>query len=183
MARPRAGAVVSETRPDAVTRLRPARPDELALLARWRAEPASPYEDWSGPPPEGLERCARLPAPEGGGELVVTDGSDVPLGTVSWRPVTYGPAPGSQALDIGISLRPPARGHGHGSRAQRSLTDYLFATTPVHRVQASTDIDNVAEQGALRRAGFVLEGVLRGAQWRAGQYHALQSWSRLRTDA
>jgi len=53
----------------------------------------------------------------------------------------------------------------------------------VHRVQASTDVENVAEQGALRRAGFRPEGVLRGAQWRAGTYHELQLWSRLRTDA
>jgi RimJ/RimL family protein N-acetyltransferase len=47
-------------------------------------------------------------------------------------------------------------------------------------VQASTD---VADQVALRRAGFTLEGVLRGAQCRAGGEHDLQSWSRLRTDA
>lgn len=165
------------------TRLRAARPDEAALLARWRAEPASPYEDFAGPPPPGVDVSARPAPPEGGGELVVTDGADAPLGTVSWRPVLYGPSPGSQAFDIGISLRPPARGRGHGSRAQRLLADYLFAATPVHRVQASTDVDNLAEQVALRRAGFVLEGVLRGAQWRAGAYHALQSWARLRTDA
>ncbi len=52
----------------------------------------------------------------------------------------------------------------------------------MHRVQASTDVD-LAEQAALRRAGFAFEGVLRGAQWRAGQYRSLQSWARLRTDA
>ena len=165
------------------TRLRPARPDEAALLARWRVESASPFEDWSGPPPPGVEVAARVPPPEGGGELVVTDAADVPLGTVSWRPVLYGPSTGSLALDIGISLQPHARGRGHGSRAQRLLADYLFATTSVHRVQASTDVENAAEQAALRRAGFTLEGVLRGAQWRAGTYHDLQSWARLRTDA
>ena len=166
-----------------LTRLRVARPDEAPLLARWRAEPASPFEDWSGPLPPGLDLPARLPPAEGGGELVVTDADDLPLGTVSWRPVVHGPAPGSQALDIGISLQPDARGRGHGSRAQRLLTDYLFATTPVHRVQAITDVDNGAEQAALRRAGFTFEGVLRGAQWRAGAYHDVQSWARLRTDA
>jgi len=165
------------------TRLRAARADEVALLASWHAEPASPYEDWDGPPPPGLELAPRRPTPEGGGELVVADACDVPLGTVSWRPLVHGPGPGSQALDIGISLRPRARGRGHGGRAQRLLADYLFATTAVHRVQASTDVDNRPEQGALRRAGFVFEGVLRGAQWRAGAFHDLQSWARLRTDA
>ncbi len=32
-------------------------------------------------------------------------------------------------------------------------------------------------------AGSTPAGVLRGAHWRAGAYHAVQSWSRLRTDA
>ena len=165
------------------TRLRPARPDEAGLLAAWRAEPASPYEDLDGPQPPGHEHVGRLPPPGGGGELVVTDADDTPLGTVSWRPVAYGPNAGSQAYDIGISLRPFARGHGHGARAQWLLVDYLLVTTPVHRVQASTDVGNVPEQRALARAGFRLEGVLRGAQWRAGAHHDLQCWARLRTDA
>jgi RimJ/RimL family protein N-acetyltransferase len=53
----------------------------------------------------------------------------------------------------------------------------------VHRVQASTDVLNVAEQRALERAGFQREGVLRGAQWRRGAFHDLVSYARLRTDA
>lgn len=163
------------------TRLRPARPDELALLAEWRRTPASEYEDWSGDP--GVEPGSRLPPPPGGGDLVVTDGFDRPIGTVSWHPVAYGPTPGSQAFDIGISLRADARGHGHGGRAQQLLAEYLFATTAVHRVQAGTDVTNVAEQRALERAGFTREGVLRGAQWRRGAHHDLVSYSRLRTDA
>jgi len=168
----------------ALTRLRAARPDEVDLLEAWRREPASPFEDWTGPPPPGVHGSGpATTAGAGAGELVVTDEHDSPLGTVSWRTVSYGPGPGSQAFDVGISLRPHARGHGHGARAQRLLADYLFVTTGVHRVQATTDVANAAEQAALRRAGFVLEGVLRGAQWRAGSHHALQSWSRLRTDA
>ena len=94
----------------------------------------------------------------------------------------YGPNLGSQALDIGISLRPFAQGRGHGSRAQRMLARYLFATTPVFRVQASTDVRNVPEQKALERAGFHREGVLRGAQWREGVWNDLVSYARLRED-
>lgn len=165
-----------------MTRLRAAQPHEQELLERWHDEPASEYEDWSGPAPPGVEPGERLPLPPGGGELVVTDDADVPLGTVSWRVVGYGPVPGSHALDIGISLRPQARGQGHGSRAQRLLADHLFATTPVHRVQASTDVTNVAERAALARAGFTAEGVLRGAQWRGGRFHDLVLHARLRDD-
>ena len=165
-----------------MTALRPARPEEAELLARWSREPASPFEDWSGPPPPGVDAGVRLRAPEGGGDLVVTDTDDRLLGSVSWHPVLYGPTPGSTAYDIGISLQPFARGAGHGARAQRLLAQYLFATTPVHRVQASTDVENVAEQRALERAGFRREGVLRGAQWRRGSWHDLVLYSRLAGD-
>jgi RimJ/RimL family protein N-acetyltransferase len=165
-----------------LTRLRPARPDDAALLEAWQAEPCSPYEDWDGPPPPGIDAGVRLLPPAGGGDLVVTDGQDAPIGTVSWHPVLYGPNLGSQALDIGISLRPFAQGLGHGSRAQAMLARYLFATTPVFRVQASTDVRNIAEQRALERAGFRREGVLRGAQWRCAEWHDLVSYARLRGD-
>ena len=165
-----------------VTRLRPARPDEAKLLEGWRSDPQTEYEDWGDPPP-GLSADADVPAPSGMGELLVTDGQDVPVGTVSWHQVLHGPNAGSIALDIGISLRPPARGKGHGTRAQRMLAEYLFRTFPVQRVQASTDVANLAEQRALDRAGFSREGILRGAQWRRSGWHDLFSYARLRTDA
>lgn len=159
---------------DLLTRLRQPLDDETALLEAWRQDPQSPYEQWGS--------GARVAAPSGGGHLVVADSRDDPLGTVSWHPVLYGPNLASQAYDIGISLRPFARGLGHGSRAQRMLAAYLFATTVVHRVQASTDVTNTAEQRALERAGFTREGVLRGAQWRQGTWHDLVSYARLRED-
>lgn len=167
-----------------LTRLRPAHRDDDALLAAWRAEPCSPYEDWCGPAPLGIgSEGGMLPPPPGGGDLVVADADDGPIGTVSWYPVTFGPNRGSQSMDIGISLRPFAQGRGHGTRAQRMLARYLFTTTPVYRVQASTDVDNLAEQKALERAGYAREGVLRGAQWRLGSWHDLVSYARLRDDA
>jgi RimJ/RimL family protein N-acetyltransferase len=51
------------------------------------------------------------------------------------------------------------------------LADYLFETTETNRVEASTDVENVAQQRALEKAGFVREGVQRGAQFRAGAQH------------
>ncbi|MFN2539979.1 MAG: GNAT family N-acetyltransferase [Mycobacteriales bacterium] len=173
---------MSEQEGTLLTRLRPARAEDAALLAAWRADPCSPFEDWTGPPPPGVLETVRLAPPRDGGDLVVTDGADQPIGTVSWHPVLYGPNLGSQALDIGISLRPFAHGRGHGARAQRMLARYLFTTTAVYRVQASTDIANVPEQRALERAGFHREGVLRGAQWRQGAWHDLVSYARLRED-
>ena len=168
---------------EVTTRLRPIRKRDRPVLAAWDRSPGSEFEDLGGEPPPGAQATERVPLPPGSGGLAVTDGDDVLLGSVGWHPVLYGPNAGSRALDIGISLHPSAWGRGHGTRAQRMLAEYLFATTPVHRVQASTDVSNVAEQRALERAGFVREGVLRGAQWRRGAYHDLLSYARLRTDA
>ncbi len=150
------------------------------MLAAWSVQVSSPYEDWGVEPSGPGARLASLVPPE---ELVVADATDCAIGSVSWRAVPYGPTEGSLAYDIGISLRPEARGAGHGRRAQRMLADWLFATTTVHRVQASTDVSNVAEQRSLEYAGFLFEGVLRGAQWRRGHWHDLACYARLRVDA
>jgi RimJ/RimL family protein N-acetyltransferase len=85
-----------------------------------------------------------------------------------------------RAFNLGIALLPEHRGHGHGAEAQRLLADYLFAHTLVERVEASTDVENLAEQGALEKAGFAREGILRHAQFREGGFHDLVLYSKLR---
>ncbi|HEX3266265.1 MAG TPA: GNAT family protein [Candidatus Limnocylindrales bacterium] len=109
------------------------------------------------------------------------DGS-VPLGTVEYHRVAYGPNPQSRAWMIGIDLRPEARGRGYGAEAQRLLADWLFETTTVNRVEAETDVENLAEARSLEKAGFKREGIIRGAQFRAGAFHDLVVFSRVRAD-
>lgn len=106
-----------------------------------------------------------------------------PVGTIGWRLVTvYGPSPTSDAFQIGVELIPAARGQGLGSDAQRLVALYLFASTQVNRVEASTDAENVPEQRSLEKAGFQREGVMRQAQYRAGAYHHLVIYARIRSD-
>ena len=71
-----------------------------------------------------------------------------------------------------MSLAVAARGRGIGTVAQ-SLLAVAAHRAGVHRVQASTDPTNIAEQHALAAAGFVREGVARGAQMRADGRHDL----------
>ncbi len=177
------GAGLTEDAGELLTRLRPVRPAERRLLRIWREQVLSEFEDFGGADPPRVTAVVVAPPPPGGGELAVADGVDRLLGSVGWRPVPYGPNPGSQCFDLGISLHPDAQGRGHGTRAQRMLAEHLYRTTGVHRLQASTDARNTAEQRALERAGFLREGVLRGAQWRRGAWHDLVSYARLRTDA
>jgi RimJ/RimL family protein N-acetyltransferase len=83
---------------------------------------------------------------------------------------------------IGIWIRPSARGRGIGRAAQRQLAELFFAHTAVNRVEAHTDVDNLAEQRALEGAGFRQEGMIRGAQWRAGAYRDGYLYAVLRGD-
>jgi RimJ/RimL family protein N-acetyltransferase len=62
------------------------------------------------------------------------------------------------------------------------LADYLFSTTPANRLEATTETDNVAEQRALEKAGFVREGVLRGRGFVRGQWRDGVMYARLRDD-
>jgi RimJ/RimL family protein N-acetyltransferase len=103
------------------------------------------------------------------------------IGTVSWHPVHYGPIP-APALNFGISLIPTARGKGFGTEAQRLLVAYLFDNTTVNRVEASTDIENVAEQRSLEKVGLLREGICRGCHFRAGEYRDMVVYATIRAD-
>jgi ribosomal-protein-alanine N-acetyltransferase len=103
------------------------------------------------------------------------------VGAVQWWPVRPGAAVGSP-MEIGALLFPEFRGHGFGTQAQRQLVDYLFSTTLVNRVQATTDTENEAEQRVLERIGFRREGVLRGAGFVGGQWRDFVMYARLRHD-
>lgn len=118
---------------------------------------------------------------EDDGNLAVVVGGTV-VGDVGWHAVHLGPPPHGRALNIGIGLLAEHRGRGYGTQAQRLLAEYLFSATRVERLEASTDVENLAEQRALEKAGFTREGVLRHTQWRAGAFHDTVLYSRLRGD-
>jgi len=134
-----------------------------------RPHSSSPYEDWGDRDPDaqprGLERW-----------LIVEDG--IPVGDMSAHPHFYGPNAGSKAMNMGISIADEHRGRGIGTQAQRMLAELLHSRGVV-RVEASTDISNIAEQRALAKAGFICEGTLRGAQMRGDGRHDLQLWAHL----
>ena len=130
---------------------------------------ASEFEDWGERDPAAEPVALECWVVEADGEIV---------GTMSAHPIWYGPTRGSMALNIGIALAPEHRGRGIGRRAQAELARLLHERG-VHRVEASTDIENIAEQRSLAAAGFTLEGIARGAQVRADGRHDLQVWSHL----
>jgi RimJ/RimL family protein N-acetyltransferase len=164
-------------------RLRAVVEADLDVLAANHTIESDPWNHFEHGASNGLHRRF---AENGGftddtGMLAVEAGGTL-VGMVSWHTVQHGPTRACRALNIGISLLPDHRGHGYGSAAQRALADYLFATMLVERVEATTDVDNVAEQRALDKAGFTREGVMRHAGFRGGGWRDGVLYSRLRGD-
>ncbi|MGZ9159705.1 MAG: GNAT family N-acetyltransferase [Candidatus Limnocylindrales bacterium] len=134
------------------------------------------------PVAEQLAQAQRLVSIERGRLIVERRGDGTVIGDVSWHATRYGPGDTSRALNMGIALYPEARGQGFGSEAQRLLAELLLDRFEVERIEASTDVDNIAEQRALDKAGFTREGVIRRAQFRGGRYHDLVGYSFVRGD-
>lgn len=144
--------------------LRPVQPGDLALL---EGGGESPFNDF-GP---RAERTSAPPADlDDRGGLTVLDDEGSVAGYVSWHYVQWGPNSASRCPMIGIGLLSTVRGRGIGRAAQQALAELFFTHTAVNRVEARTDVDNIAEQRALEAAGFTREGLVRGAQWRDGAY-------------
>jgi RimJ/RimL family protein N-acetyltransferase len=108
-------------------------------------------------------------------------GPDAVLGIASWEARDRGGPPGG-CYEIGLALLPEFRGRGLGTAAQRVMVRHLFECTLAHRLEAQTDVDNIAEQVALERAGFLREGVRRGARFREGEWRDMLMFGLLRTD-
>jgi [ribosomal protein S5]-alanine N-acetyltransferase len=98
------------------------------------------------------------------------------IGWVAWRPLPFG------NHEIGCALFPEHRRKGFGTAAQSILVDYLFSTTLANRIQAGTEVANVAECRALERIGFQAEGIQRGIGFRDGEWRDGVMYSILRFD-
>jgi len=163
--------------------LRPVSEDDLPWLASLRDGPAAtgPHEwhGWSDPQWEPRQWAESGLLGDNGGTLIVLHGTDR-VGSVSWRKVQTGPTAFNWA--IGIGLAPEFRGRGYGTAAQLLVARYLFAHTQANRIEATTEITNVAEQRALEKAGFTREGILRGTTFRQGQWHDQVIYSVLRDE-
>lgn len=162
----------TNTRPTVI--LRPLLPGEYAEPR----DPESPFDDfgpragYATPPPCSLDDRGALG--------VAVDGELV--GTVSWIWQQWGPSAASRCVMIGISLEKRARGRGIGTEAQRQLAGLVFRHTNSNRVEANTDVENLAEQRSLEKAGFTREGVIRGSHWRDGVHHDSVHYSMLRRE-
>ena len=139
-------------------RLRAFHPDELDLLvAERRADPSMPPKRVN---PVVLRAKIRRSGRFVEGRLdLAVDADGTLIGSIEARRPKRAMPPG--VYEIGISLIPERRGHGHGTEAVHLLTEYLFRSGEAHRVQASTALTNASMRSVLEKLGYRFEGVLR----------------------
>ena len=169
--------------------LRPFREQDMSFLDRLSSDPSvTGRYVWAGFRDPGArrrrwERDGFVAATSTALAVVSADTEpDTILGIASWDAKDRGGPPGG-CYEIGLALLPEHRGRGLGTAAQQVMVRHLFECTLAHRLEAQTDIDNIAEQKALERAGFRREGVLRGARFREGGWRDMLVYGLLRTVA
>jgi RimJ/RimL family protein N-acetyltransferase len=97
--------------------------------------------------------------------IVQLDGGELVGEALLWAIDTH-----NRSAHIGISLRPALRGRGLGTETVRVLCHYGFVVRGLHRLQIETLAGNTAMIRAATRAGFELEGTLRGSSWAGGAF-------------
>ena len=68
-------------------------------------------------------------------------------------------------------------GRGYATEALGLLTEYLFSTKLMHRLQLSIRPDNLASRRVAEKCGYTQEGVMRSIAFSHGRFHDMELWS------
>jgi RimJ/RimL family protein N-acetyltransferase len=90
------------------------------------------------------------------------DQPDIVIGDIGFHT-----PPSVGSVEIGYGIVSAHRGHGYVTDAVNALTAWALTQSDVTEVRAETDLDNVASQNVLIRAGFTLVDVTAEAR----RYH------------
>lgn len=92
-----------------------------------------------------------------GMRLAILD-QDAIAGVISLSHIMRGPL---QSASVGYWVARDRNGRGLASRALAAIVNYAFTDLDLHRLEATTAVDNVASQRVLARTGFTQIGVAR----------------------
>lgn len=142
--------------------LRAFREDEFEVV--WAHEVAEPEGPDTEDTPERRERLYARLRSSGGWTTddlrLAVEADGVLVGDAQARRSVAAMPTG--VTELGLTLFPESRGKGVGTQVLRTISRYLFEEEGFHRVQLSTDVENLAMRRAAEKAGFTFEGVLRG---------------------
>jgi RimJ/RimL family protein N-acetyltransferase len=90
--------------------------------------------------------------------------------------------PKDDCLEIGYALLPSERRKGYCTEAVKIIVDFLFLSRDIIRIQAYTDVGNVASHKVLNKANLKKEGVLRKFRFVRGEWKDYAVFSILREE-
>ncbi len=87
------------------------------------------------------------------------------------------------AMEIGYQVfSEENRGKGFGTEAVRLLTDYLFQSKPINRLEIRMATENQASEKLASKAGFKLEGTHKEAAFSKGKLYDMHTYALLRRE-
>jgi len=118
----------------------------------------------------------------GKGEFVfvicLLDG-DRPIGTIGLHDIDH--VNGNAEFGIAIGEK-ELWGRGYGTDALNAIVDFGFGELRLHRIALECYAYNPRGRRSYEKAGFTLEGTLRGAHYRNGEHHDIFLMSLLRDE-
>jgi ribosomal-protein-alanine N-acetyltransferase len=113
------------------------------------------------------------------GMLLIVTPDDEMVGEIEFFPITH--------YLVGFELSylifgQEHAGKGYATEAVSLLTEFLFARLRINRLQLNIHPDNEASRRVATKAGYTLEGRMRGCWFHRGRYHDLEIWSILRDE-
>ena len=165
--------------------LRAATDDDLDVLFEIAAD-LSTWEERSPEPPRLLTRDqfdarrarAAESAASGDTASFVIDADGTAVGAASLFNVDSL----ARHAEVGINLRPDARGRGIGTAAVELLVEFGFVRRNLRRLHLQAIASNTAAIRAYEKAGFVVEGRQREHAWVRGGYEDIVLMGILRSD-
>jgi ribosomal-protein-alanine N-acetyltransferase len=94
--------------------------------------------------------------------------------------IGYGPT--TTCFEIGYGLIPSERSKGYCAEAIKIVVDYMFLSKEIVRIQAQTDVRNIASQKVLEKVGFKKEGIVRKLVFIRGEWRDYYLYSIIREE-
>ena len=158
------------------TNLRVMEQEDLPLFAEWNNDPVLAGEC------EPLEQSSRIEVEKwydsllsGGKSFIIEKKDGSKIGQILCLP--KGPH-----YTIGYRVIPNERNKGHCTEAVKIMTDYLFLSKEIVRIEAETNPENVASKRVLEKAGYTKEGLIRKSVFIRGEWRDGILYSILRED-
>jgi RimJ/RimL family protein N-acetyltransferase len=154
--------------------LRPAEKTDLSTFVRWFADAEmSSFLGMRAPLSEAMEeqwfaRMVEMQGKEHYHFVMCRLEDSQPIGTVSLFRIDHV----SGSAGIGISIGEKSLwGKGYGTDAMFAIVDFGFGQLRLERIWLEVFDYNVRARRSYEKAGFVVEGTMRHANYRAGKYH------------